>query len=348
VKKYLKRSAEWVTALKQDPFKWARLKLTAFFVIVIVSSLVFYLFLQYREFNRHIINFAQNNIQDPDRRNRFIARSIIVEKETLFTVAPEDVGMFILTIIISYFMADITLRPIKKSMETQKQFLANASHELHTPLAIIKTELEVFLRNKNNKRKGYLLRKRTEVLSNLEELEKMQQILDNLLFLSRQDSYEESFHFAKINLSSLLSEVLERISEVAKRKKISFYLKKSDNVNISADYNRLEQAFLNIITNAIKYTNPGGKISIVTDKNDHYVSVSITDNGIGISNDALPHIFERFYRDRSVGINRAKGVGLGLYIASMVIKKHGGKIEVKSTLGKGTTVRITLPLKPSS
>ncbi len=318
-------------------------------MLVIVSSLLFYLVIQSREFDRNVSNFAQNNIQEPDRRKRFIQRSTAVEKTTLFSVTPEDVGMFILTIIISYLMAGVTLRPIKKSMEIQKQFLANASHELRTPLAIMKTELEVFLRGKNNlsQSKQVLLRRRTDMLSNIEEIDKMEQIINNLLFLSRADSYEENFHFSKVSISSLMSDISKRINGVAKRKRISLHLK-LDKISVFADSIRLEQAILNIITNAIKYTKEGGRVSILAKKNDEYIIISVMDNGIGISKKDLPHIFEPFYRSKSVEVNKAEGVGLGLHIASVIIKRHGGKIGVKSTLGKGTTIHVFLPLNRAS
>jgi len=345
VKRYWKRFVELVIVLRHDPFKWARLKLTILYSFIIIIVLIIFLGLLDREFNRNTYLIAQE-IPDQVRRERFIKRSARVRQGVILKIGPDDISISLVTLVTSYILAGIALHPLKKSMQIQKQFLENASHELRTPLTIIKTELEVFLRDKNNwiKSKRFLLRKRTAILSNLEEVDKMQQMIDNLLFLSREESHEESFYFTKVNFSSLLSVILERINKVAKRKRISLYLKSSDKISIFADSIRLEQAILNIVTNSIKYTKEGGKVSILAEKNDEYIIISITDNGIGISNEDLAHIFDRFYRVKSVEVSKAKGVGLGLHIASVIIKRHGGKIDVKSTLGKGTTVQITLPL----
>lgn len=351
MKIYWKRFVEWVIGLRSDPFKWARLKLTILYASIIIIIPIVYLGFLDREFNRNTYLVAQE-IPNQVRRKRFIERSAEVRQDVVLKIGPDDISVFLVTLIVSYILAGIALRPLKKSMQIQKQFLANASHELRTPLAILKTELEVFLRNKNNwvKNKRFLLRKRTEVLSNLEEVDRIQQIVDNLLFLSREDSLQENFHFSKVNLSSLLQGVLKRIGGVAKRKRVLLSLEKLDKnkINIIVDPIRLEQAFLNIITNSIKYTRRGGKIIIRVWSNNEYIIISIMDNGIGISSKDLPHIFERFYRSSSIEVYNSEGVGLGLNIASTIIKKHGGKIDVKSALGKGTTMQISLPLNHAS
>lgn len=346
MKQYLNRFEAWAIGLKHDPFNWARIKLIFFYTIIIVGALIFYLILLYKEFNRDILLFAKENIQDTTRRERFVNRSLIVAKTTLFTVEPEDVMMFFISIGISYSLATIALRPIKKSMQVQKQFLADASHELKTPLTNIKTEMEIFLHDRNNwiDNKGLMLRKRQAVESNLEEIDRMQQIIDSLLALSHVDTFQEKFIFSSIYIHDMLLRLVKQTKESAKKKHIQISLLINEPLYVSADAVRLEQALLNIVRNAIKYTKSGGKVQISAQRNNRRVEIAIIDTGIGIAKKDLPHITERFFRSNTEFTKRVGGTGLGLAIASMIIKKHRGDIHIQSSLGKGTTITVSLPL----
>ncbi len=341
---FWRRFVGWVTELRNDPFQLARLKLTLIYTIVITGALLFYLGLQYVEFTREVLTFARQNVP-VERRQRFIKRSTAVIKTTLFTIQPGDVGMFFLTFIISYVLAGFALKPIKKTVQAQKKFLADASHELRTPLTIIRAEMEVFLRDKSNlgKSNAFMLRKRQSMLSNLEEIDRMQQIIDNLLFFSRVDINQESFRFINLNLFNLVDQVTQRLGETAKRKHMYVSVKGDRKAVVLGDPIRLEQAFLNIIKNAIKYTPQGGNIGVTVNKLSSGGEILVTDNGIGIPAKDLPHIFERFFRANNRLTKQAEGVGLGLTIAKLIVNKHKGTILVKSALGKGTTVKVFLP-----
>lgn len=344
MKKYLNQFGEWVIGLKNDPFIWARIKLTFFYIIIIIGALLFYIILLYSEFNREILSYARE-IPEGARRGRFIKRAGIVTRITLFTVQPEDIFMFFFSIGISYSLATITLRPLKKSMHAQKQFLADASHELKTPLTNIKTEMEIFLRDKSNwvNSKNFLLRKRQAVESNLEEINRMQQIIDNLLTLSYVDMYEDTYLLSSVHLSDVLFRLLKRTKESAKKKHINLSLRVKESIYVTADTVKLEQALVNIVKNAIKYTKSGGKVQIIAYRNNKYLHITVTDTGIGIAEKDLPHITERFFRANTEFTKRVAGTGLGLAIASLIIKKHKGNIYIESSLGKGTTVTVSLP-----
>lgn len=341
---YWKRFGEWVTSLRRDPFTWARFKLTVFYSFVIVSAIIFYLALLNKEFNREVFIFAKE--VHAGARGRFITRALRLSSTTLFTVQPEDIFMLFITIGISYTLAGVALQPIRKIVISQKQFLADASHELRTPLSIIRTELEVFLRDKSSwiLDENFLIKKRQSIVSNLEEIDRMQQIIDNLLFLSRADSYQENFRFTKLNLFSLLSQIIQRINETAKRTHIRLSLKGDKNLIVLGDPIRLEQAFLNLVKNGIKYTNKGGSVKIAVCENNDHAEVSVIDNGIGIADRDLPHVFKRFFQARNGTVAKTEGLGLGLTIANMIVVKHKGRIDIKSTLGIGTTVKVSLPL----
>ncbi len=349
MKKLWKLFAGWVTALKANTFTWAKIKLTALYFIVILVIILVYLILLYNEFTRTIISFAHDNILEIDRRNRFIERAFIVTKATLFQIQTEDVLTIFLTLGISYLLAGFVLKPIKEAMLRQKKFLIDASHQLRTPLTIIKTEMEVFLRDKRNYtlNKELLLRKRKGMLSNLEEIDRMSRIIDELLLVARIDAHQEKLHFAIINPGLLVKKSIASIRNYARIKNINLSFSISTTLRIQADEDKLQQAIINVIKNAIDYSKKGSKIKIaVTGKTDT-VSIIVADNGIGIPKKDLPHIFERFYKAKNTGI-KTKGMGIGLSITEWIINQHKGKINIQSILGKGTTVVILLSAIQSS
>ncbi len=348
--KYWKRFVEWAIALKTDPFTWVRFQLTILFTFVIASILIVYLLLLSSEFNRNIIDFASKEIPKQDRRVRFIGRSTQVVRQTLFGVELEDVTILVVSAFASYFMATLVLKPIKKSSQLQRQFIANASHELKTPLAIIKTEMEVFLRSKNyfqNSRK-ILLRRKQSVLSNLEELDRINQTVDDLIMLTRIDThYHEKFRHSKINLNALMSHVTRRLAQLANSKKVKISIHGKESIFITADAEKLHEAFSNILKNSIIYSNIKGSVHVTVSKAGNKARVTFVDNGIGISKEDLPYIFERFFRSPKSS-SEVSGSGLGLFIVKWIISNHAGDIKVTSTPNKGTTVNVFLPLAITS
>lgn len=344
MEKYWRLFAGWVTNLKNDPFQRARIKLTIVYTIVTVFAQIFYLGLLYREFDRQAHTFALENVP-VIRRSIFLKRASTVARETLFSIQYEDVGMFFITLGISYLIAGIALQPIKTSLQKQKQFLADTSHELKTPLTIIKTELEVFLRSKQNiGGKELHLRNRKGVISNLEEIERMQQIIDNLLTLSRIENYENDFAFTKYSALKVIDQTVQKLQETAKRKHIVLSIEANDPFDIPLDKVKFSQAIFNIVYNAIKYTKNGGKVHIMLKKNKNHAVISISDTGVGIAKTDLPYIFERFFRSNTQFTKRVSGTGLGLAITKLIIEKHNGIISIDSVLNQGTTVIIQLPL----
>jgi signal transduction histidine kinase len=221
-----KRFGEWVTALRSNKFRWAKIKLTALIFFIIFFIVVIYLVLLYNEFSRAITYFANENISEPDRRQRFIERAFIVTRTTLFGVQPEDVLTIFIMLGISFFLAGYVLKPIKEALALQKRFLADASHQLRTPLAIIKAEMEVFLQDRKNYlgNKELLMRKRQGVLSNLEEVDKMSKIIDELLLIARIDLRQETFHFGKIKLKEFLTRAVKKIEKYTAKNGIKIYI----------------------------------------------------------------------------------------------------------------------------
>jgi signal transduction histidine kinase len=226
---------------------------------------------------------------------------------------------------------------LEHSFKQIRQFSGDVAHELKTPLTVIKGEIEVALR-KERKTEEY-----HDILTSLaEETEKLRTIVEDLLFLSRMDAHSIPLSFTELSLDELLLEVYEDSYRLAERKQVALSLRNVESVKIMGDAGLLKRLFSNLILNAIRYTPAGGKVELFLRQNPDTAVWTITDTGIGIPEDQLQYIFDRFYRvDRSRS-HETGGSGLGLAIVQKIVEAHEGKIEVTSEVGKGTTFRILL------
>lgn len=222
----------------------------------------------------------------------------------------------------------------EKELALQKaNFVAYASHELRTPITNLKTRL-------------YLLRKRPEHLDDhltvLEEVaERMKKLVEDLLDRTRLERGQINVHFQPLHLQALLRGVIEMQRPEAERKGLMLALEFAPvPLHLHADGERLNQVFTNLLTNAISYTPPGGTITVRALLDSGRVRVDVEDTGVGIASEHLPHIFEPFYRVMS----EVEGTGLGLSLARQIVALHGGEIEVKSVLGKGSCFSVFLQI----
>ncbi len=239
---------------------------------------------------------------------------------------------------LSYYLARRTLMPIEESHNAQSRFTADASHELRTPLAVMTTENEVTLMKKNIT----LIQAKNQIKSNLEELQKLTALTDGLLKLSQLKN--DSIGTEKISLEHVVDQTLLRVLSFAESKNILVNTNIKSNLLVTGDETSLIEAFVTIVDNAIKYSHQKSEIKITAITDKKYVTVKITDQGIGISNLDQEHIFERFYRaDQARNKQNVGGYGLGLAIAKNIIELHGGSINVVSTPKKGSTFNVRLP-----
>jgi len=227
---------------------------------------------------------------------------------------------------------------LENSFNQIKQFSLDVSHELKTPLTVLKGEIEVTLRQKRESA-DYL----NTLKSLREEVEKLQYIVDNLLLLSNLESKEHIITKEIINLNTLLKIVLNDLYPLAKNKnqKIDFF-EKAD-TEIIGEKELLIRLFSNIVENAIKYSHENGEISIKLSENNSKVVVSISDNGIGIEPEYKDKIFDRFFRIDESRTSEPGGSGLGLAIAQKIASLHDAEIKVDSAIGAGSTFHITFP-----
>ena len=233
---------------------------------------------------------------------------------------------------------DGMLGRLENSFESQKQFIQDASHELRTPIAIAQTNIEVLEMDDKVTVKDY------ERLMNILKmnLERMSTLSEKLLLLS--ESEQGKANWSTVELAPLLTELTTEFKTKAGESGINLELATIEqSIPVFGDAFRLKQAFVNLIDNAIKYNRPGGEVKISASADDAQVVVEIKDNGIGISQSDQQRIFERFYRVDKSRSRAQGGSGLGLAIVKKITEEHGGTISVESTLGEGSTFRITLP-----
>lgn len=225
---------------------------------------------------------------------------------------------------------------LEASFEQIRDFSDNVSHELRIPLAILKGQTELSLRRSRSEEEY-----RKVLESNLEEIERMKNIVDRLLFLSRADRGEIQLNFTRVDLSSLMENVLSQFRVPAQEKGIQTALKMNGPVTIIGDDLLLRELLLNLVQNAITYTPQAGEVTLSLEKENDLVKIAVTDSGCGIPESEIPRIFDRFYQvDKS---RASQGSGLGLSICKWIVEAHQGMIDVESQVGQGSRFTVSFP-----
>lgn len=227
---------------------------------------------------------------------------------------------------------------IENSYEKQKQFVSDASHELRTPIAVIKGYANMV--NRWGKEDPSVLEESLKAIE--DESRQMQSLVESLLFLARHDKGTVNMKKETFNIKALLIEIVKEFELIDQKHTIITEYEYDGDLYACPD--KLKQAIRIFIDNGIKYSPDQGQINIALKASDQHVYISIQDDGIGISHEDLPHVFERFYRaDQARTRNKSGGAGLGLPIAQMIIDQHNGMINVESKEGEGTKITVILP-----
>jgi two-component system phosphate regulon sensor histidine kinase PhoR len=231
---------------------------------------------------------------------------------------------------------------LKELERIRQDFVANVSHELRTPLTTIKGYAETLLEGALKEEVAFQF---VQVIKR--HTDRLAKIVEDLLTLSKIESREFQLAIEPCSLSDLISEVLDVVKEPAKKKRISLsYDRLASPLFVLGDRHYLEQVFVNLLDNAIKYGREGGRITISTlEKSPTEIEISVQDDGIGIPKEDLPRIFERFYRVDKGRSQELGGTGLGLSIVKHIVQGHGGRLWVESQLGQGSIFYFTLPTK---
>ena len=220
-----------------------------------------------------------------------------------------------------------------------RRFSADASHELQTPLTILKGELEVALRSERTPEEY-----RRILNSALEEIDRIAHLVEGLLLLSRADAGVLRMDRKPVDLSQLVKDIHDRAKILADTRGVILRLDQVEPASMPGDYERLGRLLLNLVENGIKYTRTGGQVALSLKKEQKEVLIKITDTGIGIPPDEQAQIFQPFYRTNEARAQGQGGVGLGLSIAGSIAEAHGGRIEVESTPGQRTVFTVFLPI----
>jgi heavy metal sensor kinase len=234
---------------------------------------------------------------------------------------------------------NLMISRLEDAINSSKQFVADASHELRTPLAVLRGELESLAQDVQ-------LRPQTrETLgSMLEEVDRLAEIVEGLLALSRLDTGEAKAERVRFDLAELTMTTADQMSLLAEDKHIAVVCDSSGPVMIQGDRARLKQVVVNLLDNAIKYTPDGGRITLKITRDSGYAVLDVADDGVGIPAEALPHVFKRFFRVDGSRSRDQGGAGLGLSIVKSICDAHGARVEVSSTPGHGSHFRVRQPL----
>ena len=239
---------------------------------------------------------------------------------------------------------NLMISRLEDAINSSKQFVADASHELRTPLAVLRGELENLAQDSQLKSQT-----RETLGSALEEVDRLAEIVEGLLALSRLDTGEVKSEWIRFDLAELVATTADQMNLLAEDKHIAVVCDCAERVMVEGDQARLKQVVVNLLDNAIKYTPDGGRIRLKTARDAGSAVLDVVDDGIGIPPEALPHVFKRFFRvdgsrSREHG---AGGAGLGLSIVKSICDAHGARVEVSSTPGQGSQFRVRQPLARS-
>jgi two-component system sensor histidine kinase CiaH len=241
-----------------------------------------------------------------------------------------------------FWLAGRALRPIKGAMDKQRAFVADASHELRTPLALIRANAELLERGAEQPVRANI----SSVQDIIGETDRLSALVGQMLTLAQADGDESSFKREPIDLGAIAEDTVRQMRLLAEPKSISLDIATRDRVEVSGDETRLRELITILVDNAIKYSDDAASVRVDLNREGGKVVLRVVDSGRGISAQALPRIFDRFYRADKARSRLMGGSGLGLAIAKWIAEAHGGTIGIESRPGSGTTVTVELPAQP--
>ena len=341
MQKLYKQFVAWVTKweirYKIDEFLVARVRLTFYYSLTAIIILGGFSFITYHALLYNLTQSILESELDPNISQLIVDNTQDILLNRFLTI---DFIIIFSIIILGFLLTQKTLEPIKSNMQKQKRFIADASHELRTPIAVVISGLEV---NLNNKKLDIISAKKT-LEDTLNEMREFSKLSNDLLDLSKYDAGKIK-EYEKIAIGELIKVIAEKNKNLAQIKNIKIETNLNSQVIINGNKIELSRVFLNILDNAIKNTPPNGEISIKDKIASNKYIVTISDNGVGIKKDILNKIFDPFFRGENM--RNTSGAGLGLTLSKKIIKNHKGEISIKSEENKGTDVLITLPIVSS-
>ncbi len=325
-------------------FQKARLKLTAWYIVIILILLGIFSFAAITSESRAFVRLEQalnnndNRLHRPQLTETLEARLNEFDMRFRSVLYLFDLGLLIVAGGASYFLSGRTLKPIQKMIRDQEEFSADVSHELRTPLTAIRTEIEAFTKTEKSMPQKY-----HEIFFSIqEEVTRMKDIVDGLLTLVRPDIYSKEQAWKVFDVDKVVSEAFKQMEALASQKQIDYQLISNKELLVLGREDQIKQVIFILIDNALKFTPQNGQVLIGAESAKDLILISVSDSGSGIPLDESNRIFERFYRGKERAISSDKGLGLGLAIAKKIIDGHNGRITLKSS-SQGSTFTIELP-----
>lgn len=238
------------------------------------------------------------------------------------------------------WLANRALAPIQQSLETQRRFVSDASHELRTPIAVVKANNELLLRHPEATIESAL----DQVEAVAAETDQMARLVEDLLTLARADEGRATLHFEPLDLGALVDEVGRDMGALAELREIGL-LVETQPVDVNGDRQRLRQLAAILLDNALKYTPAGGSVVVRVGRSGRRAELSVRDSGPGITPEHQRRVFDRFYRVDAARTRAVGGTGLGLPIARWITEAHEGQLTLESVPGTGSTFTVRLPVK---
>ncbi|TWH61886.1 phospho-acceptor domain-containing protein [Dulcicalothrix desertica PCC 7102] len=253
-------------------------------------------------------------------------------------------GVIVLTLssVSGMFLTLLVIQPIKQSFQNLKQFTADASHELRNPLTVIMTTVEL-MESHSEQFSADDVRKFKTISTATQQI---RHLVEDLRFLSHTDALTDTnvLDYPKVPLDEILQDLADTFETDAQNKKLSFESYLSTDIHIKGDTRQLKRLFANLLENAIKYSRTGGVVKLFLEKHKLFAVVRVEDTGIGIPQEYIPLVFQRFWRAETARLQAKEGLGLGLAIAQAIVQRHLGKITVSSKVGVGSCFQVHLPL----
>ncbi|MBE6062513.1 MAG: HAMP domain-containing histidine kinase [Clostridium butyricum] len=249
------------------------------------------------------------------------------------------IALIIISLMLCVYLASKVLKPVRSAYEKQVYFVQDASHEMRTPLAIIKGKLELMV-NSPEDTIGNQFERISKIMSEVRGLEKLN---SDLLLLSKED-LQLGVNIVEFSLDDFINDINEFYMDFAEIKQRSFKLIRPEfNIKVTWDYNKIKRIVIILLENAFKYTEDGGEIILNIQKLNKYIRISVKDNGMGIKKEDQERIFDRFYRSEIVRGKNISGTGIGLSLLKSMVKNFGIKLKVNSQYGEGSEFILDIP-----
>lgn len=256
----------------------------------------------------------------------------------IYTFSIVALGMLIVIYVTSRYFANRSIAPVREAFEKQKRFIADASHELKTPLAVINTNADVLLAAGDE-----TIDSQAKWLQHIKsETERMKTLTNDLLYLTQMDDAVEHVLHVPFDLSEAVESVILTMEAVIFEKELHFSYEIEPGLKLNGSSEQMKQVVMMLLDNAIKYTNPKGSIQLELKKHHNHLRLKVSNTGEGIAPEHVGRIFDRFYRADASRTRKSGGYGLGLAIAKSIVEQHKGKIEVKSIPQETTSFYVHL------